>query len=120
MRAWKMSSRPVLICCMKAAVNRLDCVNTMCCNAQHDHVVVGDTGGHVRVWKLDPHLCSSTGAAAQACFTQVCSLSPFHTLVWTKPVSAPTVSSLCRQTAGSFHSVTDTWRRQPTLLLPHH
>ncbi len=71
MRVWRMSSTPALMCTIRAAVNRLDCVNSMCCDAQHEHVVVGDTGGHVRVWKLDPKLCSSTGAAAEACFTQV-------------------------------------------------
>ena len=71
MRVWRLSSTPTLMCTIRAAVNRLDCVNSMCCDAQHEHVVVGDTGGHVRVWKLDPKLCSSTGAAAEACFTQV-------------------------------------------------
>ncbi len=75
MRVWRMSSTPALICTIRAAVNRLDCVNSMCCDAQHEHVVVGDTGGHVRVWKLDPNLCSSTGAAAEACFTRVLHLA---------------------------------------------
>ncbi len=51
----------------------------MCCDAQHEHVVVGDTGGHLRVWKLDPKLCSSSGAAAEACFTQVAALNPLCT-----------------------------------------
>ena len=71
MRIWKMSSTPTLMCTIRAAVNRLDSVNSMCCDAQHEHVVVGDTGGHVRVWRLDPKLCSCTGPAAEACFTQV-------------------------------------------------
>ncbi|KAL0018315.1 hypothetical protein WJX77_008577 [Trebouxia sp. C0004] len=71
MRVWRVSSTPALMCTIRAAVNRLDCVNSTCCDAQHEHVVVGDTGGHVRVWKLDPKLSSSTGAAAEACFTQL-------------------------------------------------
>ena len=71
MRVWKMGTSPVLVCTIRAAVNRLDCVNSMCCDAQHEHVIVGDTGGHVRVWRVDPNLCSSSGAAAQACFSQV-------------------------------------------------
>ena len=71
MRVYKMSSTPVLMCTIRAAVNRLDWVNSMCCDAQHEHVIVGDTGGHVKVWKVDPKLSSSPGATAAACFVQV-------------------------------------------------
>lgn len=73
MRVWKMGSSPTLMCTIRAAVNRLDCVNSMCCDSQYEHVIVGDTGGHVRVWSLHPHLWACTDAAAQACFTQVSS-----------------------------------------------
>ncbi len=71
-----MSSTPRLVCIIRAAVNRLDSLNSMCCDAQHKHVVVGDTGGHVRVYALDPKLCSCSGAAAEACFTEVSTLEP--------------------------------------------
>lgn len=67
-----MSSSPALMCTIRAAVNRLDCVNSMCCDAQHEHVIVGDTGGHVKIWRVDPKLSSSSGTAAAACFVQVC------------------------------------------------
>ena len=73
MRVWKMGTSPSLLCTIRAAVNRLDCVNSMCCDSQHQHVIVGDTGGHVRIWSLQPELSATTGAAAQACFTQVSS-----------------------------------------------
>lgn len=78
MRVWKMSSTVSLLCTIRAAVNRLDSVNSTCCDAQHQHVVVGDTGGHIRVWKVDPNLYSSAGSAAEACFTQVSKVKPVH------------------------------------------
>lgn len=71
MRVWKMNSTPSLLCTIRAAVNRLDCVNSMCCDSQQHHVAVGDTGGHVRVWQLDSALESRSGRDADACFSQV-------------------------------------------------
>ena len=80
MRVWKMSSTVSLSCTIRAAVNRLDSVNSTCCDAQHQHVVVGDTGGHIRVWKVDPKLYSSAGSAAEACFTQVSTVKSLYLL----------------------------------------
>jgi len=100
MRVWRMSSTPALMCTIRAAVNRLDCVNSTCCDAQHEHVVVGDTGGHVRVWKLDPKLCSSTGAAAEACFTQVAALTHCTPALCCRGIAHETQRSRDRKTIG--------------------
>lgn len=80
MRVWKMNSTPSLLCTIRAAVNRLDCVNSMCCDSQQQHVAVGDTGGHVRVWQLDSGLESWSGQDANSCFGQVSQQPPWHSV----------------------------------------
>ena len=74
MQVWNMSSTPGLMCTICAAVNRLDCVNSMCCDVNILAPFTGDGG--MRVWKMSstPGLMCTIRAAVNRldCVNSMC------------------------------------------------
>ncbi|GIL56855.1 hypothetical protein Vafri_12156, partial [Volvox africanus] len=52
MRVWLIGATGKLLATLPAAQGRLDVVSACAISPEHDHLVAGDTSGHIRVWDL--------------------------------------------------------------------
>ncbi|KAG2424023.1 hypothetical protein HXX76_014847 [Chlamydomonas incerta] len=52
MRVWLIGATGKLLATLPAAQGRLDVVSAAAASPEHDHLVAGDTAGHLRVWDL--------------------------------------------------------------------
>ena len=69
-RVWRVAAEGLLMCTLQGAVGPLDTVKALCTDAEHAHLVVADSSGHVKVLHV-PDLDATTPQRAMASFTQV-------------------------------------------------
>lgn len=69
-RVWLVGSSGKLLCTLAAAQGRLEQVSSMCCDAQYNHVIIGDSAGHVRVYSVADGVVISSLDACRSSFKQ--------------------------------------------------
>ncbi|KAG2439805.1 hypothetical protein HYH02_010440 [Chlamydomonas schloesseri] len=70
MRVWLIGATGKLLATLPAAQGRLDVVSAAAASPEHDHLVVGDTAGHLRVWDLRAGVDVSSMQACRDSFKQ--------------------------------------------------
>ncbi|GFR43071.1 hypothetical protein Agub_g4078 [Astrephomene gubernaculifera] len=70
MRIWLIGATGKLLATLPAAQGRLDVVTAAAASPEHDHLVAGDTAGHIRVWDLRQGVDVSSMQACRDSFRQ--------------------------------------------------
>ncbi|KXZ51188.1 hypothetical protein GPECTOR_13g675 [Gonium pectorale] len=70
MRVWLIGATGKLLATLPAAQGRLDTVTAAAVSPEHDHVIAGDTAGHIRVWDLRAGVEVRTMQACRDSFKQ--------------------------------------------------
>lgn len=69
-RVWRVAAEGRLMCTLEGAVGPLDTVKALCTDAEHVHLVVADSSGHVKVLHV-PDLNATAPEKTMASFSQV-------------------------------------------------
>ncbi|GIL84419.1 hypothetical protein Vretimale_15893 [Volvox reticuliferus] len=70
MRVWLIGATGKLLATLPAAQGRLDVISACATSPEHDHLVAGDTSGHIRVWDLRGGVRTGSMQACRDSFRQ--------------------------------------------------